>query len=249
MPDLARARELLLGADEHVAPLDAGRLDRAVGRTARVVHQHHRLGRAGDPAAGDQDRLERRGLALAVGVRVAMPAVRGVAADAAAAADPRDALVVLVDVVRVVRVAVVAPDVDRLVGHLGPGRVREVGDPDRPAVADEAGERVRRRRGRAQDRPEPELIAAPRRAAGPDVLAVLDAARRVAGRQLDEVADLLEVRRVGVGDDVEPALAGRVRGAPAGRARAQRAMSVWRGSSAPMISLRFVSSSMSSFCQ
>ena len=104
----------------------------------------------------------------------------------------------------------------------------EVGDPDRPAVADQPGERVRRRRGRAQDRPEVELVAAPRRAAGPDVLAVLDAARRVPGRQLDEVADLLEVGRIGVGDDVEPALAGRVRRAAARRAGAQRAVGVAR---------------------
>ena len=58
----------------------------------------------------------------------------GVAADAAAAADPGDALIVLVDVVRVVGVAVVAPQVDRLVGDLrgAAGRARSVTQIGRP---------------------------------------------------------------------------------------------------------------------
>ena len=160
-------------------------------------------------AAGDEDRVERRRPADPVLVRVAVPAARGVAADAAAAADPGDALVVLVDVVRVVGVAVVAPQVDRLVGHLRVVRVAQVGDPDRPAVADEP---VRHRLG-GVDRAEPgeRGVVRARRTAGPDVPAVLDAARRVAGRQRDEVADLAQVRRVGVGDDVEAALALRIR--------------------------------------
>ena len=207
--------ELLLGADHDAALLHAVRADGAVRRAAGVVHQHHRPRGALDAAAGDEDRVERRGRAPAVLVRVAVPAARGVAADAAAAADPGDPLVVLVDVVRVVRVAVVAPQVDRLVGHLGAVRVREVRDPDRPAVADVARERERRRLTRAEDRAEPHQLGVPdrrvaaaaRRAAGPDVLAVLDAARRVARGQLDEVADLPQVRRVGVGDDVEAGLA------------------------------------------
>ena len=100
----------------------------------------------------------------------------------------------------------------------------QVGDPDRPAVADQAV--VQRGRGRAArlriDRPEPVLVGAPRRAAGPDVLAVLDAARRVARRQLDEVADLPHVARVRVRDDEEAALAVRVADRVPSVARARR---------------------------
>ena len=163
---LARRREVLLRPDEDVALLDPGGLDGAVGRAARVVHQHHGLRGAGDAAAGDEDRVERRRPADPVLVRVAVPAARGVAADAAAAADPGDALVVLVDVVRVVGVAVVAPQVDRLVGDLRVGRVAQVGDPDRPAVADEP---VRSARSEAEDRAEPGRAAGSSRRAGPPV--------------------------------------------------------------------------------
>ena len=88
---LARPREVLLRADEHVAPPDALGAHRAVGRPARVVHEHHGLRRAGHAAAGDEDRVERRRPAVAVLVRVAVPAARRVAADTAAAADPGDA--------------------------------------------------------------------------------------------------------------------------------------------------------------
>ena len=162
-------------------------------------------------------------------VRVAVAPARGVAADPAAAADPRDPARVLVHVVGVVRVAVVAPEVDRPLGHARVGGVAEVGDPDRPAVAHQPVVDARRlRRVGLDDRPEPVEVVAPRRPAGPDVPAAPDAARRVPRRQLDEVADLLEVGRIGVGDDVEAAAAGGDAGAAAGRARAERRVGVPR---------------------
>ena len=112
---VAGRREVLLGADQDVAALHARRPDRAVGRPAGVVHEvgvlrHAVVAVVGahgrrvplEAAAGDQDRLERRRPAHAVLVRVAMPALGGIAADAAAAGDPGDAALVLVDVVRVV---------------------------------------------------------------------------------------------------------------------------------------------------
>ncbi len=89
-------------------------------------------------------------------------------------------------------------------------RIREVCDPDRTTVASAA----------RCERPEVPLVVAARRPAGPDVMTVLDATRSVAGRQLDEVTDLREVRWIGVRDDVETGAAARVaRGAGAGTAR------------------------------
>ena len=55
--------------------------------------------------------------------------------------------------------------------------------------------------------PQRELVVAPRGPAGPHEAAAGDARGGVAGGKLDEVADLREVRRVGVGDEVDPALA------------------------------------------
>ena len=134
---------------------------------------------------------------------------------------------------RVVRVAIVAPQVDRLVRHLRVLRVAQVGDPDRPAVTDRAVVQARRlQRVGVDDRPEIVLVAPPRRAAGPDVVALLDAAGRVARRQVDEVADLLEVLRVAVRDDVEAAHAVRVAdrfavGVRAARGRRVRVVVAW----------------------
>jgi hypothetical protein len=92
---------------------------------------------------------------------------------------------------------VVAAEVDRVGVDARVLGVAQVGDPDRPPVAAAAG----------GERAEEREVVAPRRAAGPDPVARLDAARRVAGGQFDEVADLPQVDGVGVGDDVEAARA------------------------------------------
>ena len=212
-----RPGEVLLRPDQHVAALDAVGLHRAVRRAARVVHQHHGLrgavvaldGRVvpRHAATGDEDRVERRRPADPVLVRVAVLAGGGVAAQAAAAGDPGDAPLVLIDVVRVVGVAVVAPQVDRLVGDDRLRRIAQVGDPDRPAVADQPVLHARKAGALRDDRTQVVLVVTARGAAGPDVLAVLDAARGVAGRQRHEVAHLRQVRRVRVGDDEEAAAA------------------------------------------
>ena len=192
----------------------AGRADAAAERARGVVDEVGlRLGdavvAAGQAAAGHEHRVPRRRAAHLVGPRVTPLAARRVAEQAAAAADPCEALGVDVDVVGVVGQAVVAAEVDRLGEGLRMRRVAQVGHPDRAAVAAAAG----------VNGPRSGEVVAPRRAAGPHVPAVLDAARRVPGRQLDEVADLLQIRRVGVGDHVEARAAFRVAGLGAERAR------------------------------
>src|SRR4051812_33883663 len=72
-------------------------------------------------------------------------------------------------------------------------RVLEIGDPDRPTVSAPAG----------RERPEVGEVVAACGPARPHVVAAVHAARGVAGRYVDEVPDLLEVRGVGVGDDEE----------------------------------------------
>ena len=103
---------------------------------------------------------------------------------------------------------VVAPEVDRLGEHLRLGRVAEIGDPHRPAVAARAG-----RKG-----PEIGEVVPACRTAGPHVVAAVDAADRVARGQVDEVAHLLEVLGILVGDDVEARAAVRIAGLRSERA-------------------------------
>ena len=130
-----------------------------------------------------------------------------------ATADPCDAPVVDVDVVRVVGQPVVAAEVDRVGEHDRARRVAEIRDPDRPAVAATA-----RREGAQAG-----LVRAACRASGPDVVALVDAADRVARGQVDEVANLLEVLRIRVRDDVEAGAAAGVPGLRAERADARAA--------------------------
>src|SRR5207247_6687221 len=121
-------------------------------------------------------------------------------------------------------------------------RILEIGHPDRAPVAAPT----------RRERPEVGEVVAARRPACPDVLAVLDAGRRVADRQLDEVAHLGEVLRVRVRDDVEAGAAAGIAGLGAERPDAGAgawSTSSWRGSSAPMMSFRWTSISMSSSCQ
>ena len=90
---IAGAVEVLLGADQDVARRHALRPDAAVRGPPRVVHEH-RLGmvHAAHAAAGDEDRVPGVRVADQVRERIAVAALRRVAADAATAADPRDAL-------------------------------------------------------------------------------------------------------------------------------------------------------------
>ncbi len=193
---IAGAVEVLLGADQDVARRHALRPDAAVRGPPRVVHEH-RLGmvHAAHAAAGDEDRVPRVRVAHQVRERIAVAALRRVATDAATAADPRDALVVDLDVVRVIRHLVVAPQVDGVAEDLRLRRVAQVGYPDRPPVA-AASRRERSEKGE---------VVAPGGPARPHEVAAIDARRRVTGGQLDEVTDLPQVARVGVGDDVEAA--------------------------------------------
>src|SRR5215218_3294712 len=200
---VARGREVLLGTDQHVAVGDATGPGRAVERAKRVVHEPRlRLVDAADEPPGHEDRIPGLRLADDVHERVAMAAAGREAADPAAPADPRYAVGVHLHVVRVVGEAVVAPEVDRLAKHPRPRGVPEVRDPDRPAVAAPAG----------GEWPEEGEIVAPGGPAGPDVPTALDAAGRVPGGQLNEVADLPEAAWIPVQD------CRRVRGHPA-RAR------------------------------
>ena len=176
----------------------------AVERPCRVVDEVRlRLGdavrSAFDAAAGDEDRIPRSGVSELVRPRIAPPALSCVSHQPTAAADPGDASVVDVHVVRVVGQPVVAAQVDRVGEHDRAGRVPQVGDPDRPAVAAAAG----------RERAERRLVVAAGRAARPDVVALVDAADGVARGQVDEVTHLLHVLWIGVRDDVETGAAAR----------------------------------------
>src|SRR5829696_8324643 len=103
--------------------------------------------------------------AYAIGIVALGP----VPANAAATRDPGDPLAVDLDVVRVVGHAVVAEQVDRLRRRDRVRGIADVGHDDRPAAGP-----VQRRLLLAVRR---------RRAAGPEVVAAVDAGRRMAGRK------------------------------------------------------------------
>ncbi len=240
----ARVVELLLGAEQDVPVLDATGVDLLVRRAQRVVHEDDvRAHDAGHAATGDEDRVPRAREARRVGLRVAIAAARGVAADTAATGDPGDALSVDLDVMRVVGDAVVAVQVDRRAEDLRLVRVAHVGDPHGATVTAAA------RRARA----EPVEVGATGGAAGPQEVAVIDAGRRMARRQLDEIADRDRLARVGVGDDEDAGRAARGGGvAVAGRPRhwplgpLSHTDWPWRGSTDMNTRLRSRSMSMSS---
>ena len=131
--------EVLLGHQRDVALGTPFGPHPAVERPVGVVDEVGlRLGdtvvAAGQPAAGDKDRVPRRGRPHLVRARVAPAPARRVAGQAAAPADPREPVRVDVDVVRVVGRAVVAAEIDRLGEDLGcAGSLRSVTQIGRPS--------------------------------------------------------------------------------------------------------------------